>query len=167
MLVDHEIDDLISKGIILGAEKENIQPSSLDIRLGQYILLDDVEGFKEYDLLNYNKNKPFIIKPNGFLLGCTIEHLVLPENISCELKLKSSRAREGLSHSLAGHIECGFAGSITLELKNYSNFNFVKIWYGLRIGQLIFHKHNVPTKTYSGRYSMSNRPVESLNVYDM
>jgi dCTP deaminase len=169
ILVDWQITDLVEAGVVTNIEPENIQPTSLDVRLGKNILLDSPDGnYTEYDLSKYtSRDAPFFIKPNGFLLASTMEVLNLPHNISCSLKLKSSRARERLSHALAGHVESGFNGSLTLEIKNYSPFNDVPIWYGLRIGQLIFHQHKKVGSMYKGRYSGSLKPVQSLNMVDM
>jgi deoxycytidine triphosphate deaminase len=162
VLVDYEIQKLCENGFVTPFLVGLINPTSLDIRLGKTVLVDIVGGFKEYDITSYTKENPFLIRPNGFILACTEEYFKIPANYSVEFKLKSSRARERLSHSLAGWAECGFQGSLTLELKNYSDINPVAIYYQQPIGQAIIHKHEMPDSIYQGRYSGFDKPVASL-----
>jgi dCTP deaminase len=63
--------------------------------------------------------------------------------------LKSSRARSGLNHLLAGWCDPGWHGSkLTLELKNERLHHALPLYPGLKIGQMVFH-------------SMSNTPMNS------
>jgi deoxycytidine triphosphate deaminase len=61
-----------------------------------------------------------------------------------------------MSHALAGWIDNGFKGVLTLELKNYSRFNKIPIYPTMRVGQLILEKTNTPEKSYSGKYAGHN-----------
>jgi deoxycytidine triphosphate deaminase len=161
ILVDWQIEKLCNDGFVKPYDKSLINPTSLDITLGKIVLVDILGGFKEYNIENYTKDNPFLIKPNGFLLACTDEYFTIPVDKSVEFKLKSSRARERLSHSLAGWAECGFHGSLTLELKNYSAINPVAIYYKQKIGQAIIHDHALPDIVYGGKYSGADRPMLS------
>lgn len=163
ILVDWQIEKLCEEGIISPYEKELINPSSIDIRLGEIILLDIDKGYEKVNIKNTSNDNPYYIEPNHFILACTYESFNVPDNIAVELKLKSSRARERLSHSLAGHVDNGFHGVLTLELKNYSSKNPIPIWYKQRIGQAIFHKTAISDKPYQGKYSGFTTPVESLD----
>jgi dCTP deaminase len=82
----------------------------------------------------------WVMEPNDFLLASTLESVKLPDNISAQFLLKSSIARCGINHLLAGWIDAGFAGNITLELHNVSR-NPVLLTAGMKIGQLVFFKH--------------------------
>ena len=116
-------------------DKTNIQPSSVDLRLGHN--LKTVNG----DLLSTLKNgETYTIKPNEFLLGSTLETVTLPHNITAMVDGKSSIARLGLAvHITAGFIDPGFQGNITLELKNNSDEE-ITVEYGLCLCQIIFLK---------------------------
>jgi dCTP deaminase len=71
--------------------------------------------------------------------------------------LKSSRAREGLEHLLAGYCDPGWHGSrLTLELHNSRRFHNIPLWPGMKIGQMVFHViAGTPERTYreTGRYN--------------
>jgi dCTP deaminase len=162
ILVDWGLRQLCNNGLITPYDENLINPSSIDIRLGGVILVDSVGGYEEIDIIDTTEEDPFFIEPNGFLLACTYEKVNIPINYSAELKLKSSRARERLSHALAGHVDNGFQGSLTLELKNYSPYNPVPIHYMKKIGQIIIHQTRTPSEGYQNtEYSHADKPILS------
>lgn len=184
VLVDHQIKSLCEQGLVNPYDKSLINPSSLDIRLGNNLIVHiKGDGFftrlwkklrkREQDIVrphhktisisHCTKDNPYILEPNEFVLAETLEYLTVPTNIAIELKLKSSRAREGLSHALAGWVDNGFYGVLTLELKNYSTRKPVFIYPTLRIGQLIIHSTEEPTTPYQGKYSGFNTVMGSLD----
>ena len=127
-------------------------------------IISDKKYFELIDFTQYNEDFPYWLAPNSCLLLSTKEYIDLPDDTACSLKLKSSRAREGLSHALAGWIDNGFRGILTLEIKNYSTKHHVPIYPGLRIGQLIIKRTNKPDKTYAGgRYADKYRVQDSLD----
>lgn len=96
-----------------------------------------------------------MLQPHEFVLAETLERITLPDCVSAQLALKSSRAREGLEHLMAGYVDPGFEGRLTLELQNARCLHPIPLWPGMRIGQLVFHKMAMtPNKNYSvtGRY---------------
>lgn len=151
--------------LIQSYDSQLINPSSLDFRLGFTALKDTKEGFIDIpDFKYYSKEEPYILEPNKFLLASTYEYFDLFPNMSGEIKLKSSRARDGLSHALAGWVDPAFHGILTLEIKNYSTEQEIEIYPGLRIGQIVFHVHAEPEKTYKdGRYAGKNTVLPSLD----
>lgn len=159
VLVDYQIKSLCEQGLVNPYDESLINPSSLDIRLGNNLIIDD----EITDISHHTKDNPYILEPNEFVLAETLEYLTVPANIAIELKLKSSRAREGLSHALAGWVDNGFYGVLTLELKNYSTRKPVFIYPTLRIGQLIIHSTEEPTTPYQGKYSGFNTVMGSLD----
>lgn len=159
VLVDYQIKSLCEQGLVNPYDESLINPSSLDIRLGNSLIVDD----EITDISHHTRNNPYILEPNEFVLAETLEYLTVPSNIAIELKLKSSRAREGLSHALAGWVDNGFYGVLTLELKNYSTRKPVFIYPTLRIGQLIIHSTEQPTTPYQGKYSGFNTVMGSLD----
>lgn len=166
VLIDWQIRNLCEHGMIEPFNPEHINPSSVDICIGNTAMIDTEDGFKDYPLFgDCNINNPYYMEPNECMLVSTLETLKLPPYITCGLKLKSSRAREGLSHALAGHIDNGFHGILTLELKNYSTKHKVKIYPGLRVGQLIVYNTDIPNKTYeNGRYAGHDKVMGSLDA---
>lgn len=86
------------------------------------------------------------------VLGSTNEYIKLPDNISAEYTGRSSLGRLFLqSHQTAGWIDAGFEGTITLEL---TALEYPIILYpNIKIGQLIFHRHNKCNIPYNKRLS--------------
>ena len=67
----------------------------------------------------------------------------------------SSRAREGIEHLLAGYLDPGFHGIVTLELINSRQLHPVPIWPGMKIGQLKLSPLQAPPErgySKTGRY---------------
>jgi dCTP deaminase len=80
------------------------------------------------------------MEPQEFLLARTLERIELNSDIVCQVQGKSSIGRLGLIiHTVAGYCDSGFNGTITLELFN-CNKRPIKIYSGMRIAQLTFHK---------------------------
>ena len=107
----HELTDLVDNGVI-DADPENINGASIDITLGDHVMVE-VEpdhyvpiNLAEKETINTKlldiSSIPLVIKPGEFLLASSRETFNLPDNIACEFKLKSSLARSGIGHALAG-----------------------------------------------------------------
>lgn len=128
-----------------------VNPASIDIRVGATA---QTESGAQYDLARCSKERPFMMESGQFVLVSTLERLMVPIDLAVELKLKSSRAREGYNHSLAFWFDPGWDGIGTMELKNYSRVRGLPLYAGLRIAQLIVHKLDEPCeKPYVGRYN--------------
>lgn len=139
---------LVEEGVI-NAPIENINGTSIDITLGNSIL---VEGGNWVNTVINLKDKGTLtmldqiipddgyrLAPNEFILASTQETFNLPNNISAEYKLKSSLARSGLQHLLAGWCDPGWNNSkLTLELKNITNQHTLLLIKGMKIGQMVF-----------------------------
>ena len=136
-----------------------LNPASLDLRLGLYLM---VESIYSPDLVRINiadrtEDDAFMLQPGEFCLAETLELFNLPDDISSQFVLKSSRARSGLNHLLAGWCDPGWHGSrLTLELKNERLHHAIPLFPGLKIGQMVFHSmSNVPMHSYreTGHYN--------------
>ena len=92
----------------------------------------------------------FGLPPNTFILGCTLEHIKMPDNIVGLIKDKSTWARKGLSvfNTL---IDPGFQGQITLELKNQGN-ELLELPRGIGIAQIMFFECEPCDVPYNGKY---------------
>ena len=100
------------------------------------------------------------------MLAETREIFNLPDHVAAQFVLKSSRAREGLEHLLAGYCDPGWHGSrLTLELHNSRRLHNVALWPGMKIGQMVFHSlAGRPERSYAvtGRYNLHERVHASL-----
>ena len=154
-----------------------VQPSSIDVRLDRYFRLFDNHKYPFIDpaedqpdlthLVEVDPDQPFILHPGEFVLGSTYELITLPDDVAARLEGKSSLGRLGLlTHSTAGFVDPGFSGHVTLELSNVATLP-IKLWPGMKIGQLCFIKLSSPTERpygsseYSSRYQGQRGPTAS------
>ena len=160
VLCDWEIRARCEKGqMVVPFNEELLNPASLDLRLGDYLM---VESIYSPDLVRINiadktEDDPFMLQPSEFCLAETLELFNLPDDICSTFLLKSSRAREGYDHALAGFADPGYSNSrLTLELKNNRLHHALPLYPGLKIGQMVFHAmSNVPMHSYAvtGHYN--------------
>lgn len=164
--------------LVLPYNPEHINPASVDLTLdntwidtanlneiimGDYITLYPPSTWREltYKLAKrlYDwgiiKTRP-IHKPTA-VLARTVEMVCIPIDYAGDVKLKSSSARNGLDHALAGWIDPGFQGTITLELHAHRPVTYKA---GDRICQLMLYRMEyVPEKPYNGRYQNQVLPT--------
>lgn len=169
ILPDHEIHALCLNGMVEPYDRILLNPASLDVRLGNQVLLESVASSRmiPLDIGKYNKYHPYELVPGQFILAHTIETFRLPSDIAAQFMLKSSRAREGFEHLLAGYCDPGWHGSVlTLEIKNARQLQKIGIYPGLRIGQMVFTRMaSTPTQDYSktGNYNNHNTVMQSIH----
>ena len=138
---------------------ELLNPASLDVRLGDHLMIESMyqEDLLRMDISGKTEDDPYLLMPGHFCLAETCELFNLPDDISAQFVLKSSRARDGLNHLLAGWCDPGWHGSkLTLELKNERLHHALPLFPGLAIGQMVFHRMSeVPMKSYrlTGHYN--------------
>ena len=161
-LVDHQIRKLCrEQGLVEPFDPEMINPASIDVTLGDQILVESDNG----DFIPFNiKHETYYMPPGAFVLAATAEWVRIPNDLECIFQLKSSRGREGYEHALAGYIDPGFNGRVTLELSNLRRFKELPLRSGMRIGQLRFAKVDaLPLRSYAvtGRYQGDNGVQES------
>lgn len=162
ILADHQIKVLCQTHKMIDPfEEQYLNPASIDVRLGDRILVE-VECSTNFQLVDlkqsgFTKWNPYLWLPQVFILSETFEVFNIPRHIAGQFALKSSRAREGFEHLLAGYIDPGFSNSrLTLELVNSRRLHPIPIWPGMRIGQIVFHRMDQqPEKDYSvvGNYN--------------
>ena len=161
-----------------------LQPSSFDVRIDRFFRLFDNHKYAYIDpaepqeeltrFIEVAPDEPFILHPGEFVLGSTYEFVKLPDNVAARLEGKSSLGRLGLvTHSTAGFVDPGFNGHVTLELSNMATLP-IKLWPGMKIGQLCFFQLSSPSETpygsakYLNRYQGQRGPTASrshLNFY--
>ena len=164
LLSHNELVGLIGGGIIT-ADPANVNAASIDLTLGDYIMVEP-KNPKFDSTVNLAKKENikwerilmgpdgYILAPGEAILAETREVFNLPDNISGEYKLKSSQARNALDHANAGWADAGWNGSVlTLEFKNNSRYHDLIIEPGMKCGQMVFFRHE-PVPEYA---SYANR----------
>ncbi len=172
VLCDKSITELIDAGMIDFGKSETdratverqINPNTLDLTLGKFIQWPretqlplvfgrsyDPEEF--WELKEINPDEGVLLAPGDLFLGCTREYFKMPKNVCGQVYTKSSLGRVFINHMMAGVIDAGFEGTITLELRNEGKHNVV-IPYGARVVQIQFSLlDSEPERDYSERLS--------------
>ena len=163
-IVDHQIRHFArTYGMIEPFNPEQVNPASYDVRLGAMIKREGVGQEDRWVPVDISE-KCYVMQPGEFILASTQEFVRVPNDMECVFNLKSSRGREGFEHLLAGYIDPGFHGEITLELCNVNRHHRLAVCQGMLIGQLRFSRLDaVPMRSYAltGRYQGDRGVVAS------
>lgn len=159
ILSDQTIRKFLQEGslFISPLEEEQIQPASVDIRLGDTfsIVEDTSDGIITMDNEIHYKTittDTYLLLPGQFVLATTMEYFRLPDNLTAFVEGRSSLGRMGLFIQNAGWVDPGFEGEITLELFN-ANRCAIRLHTGRRVGQLVFAQMDAPALVpYQGKY---------------
>ncbi|MBD5081995.1 MAG: dCTP deaminase [Ruminococcaceae bacterium] len=136
---------------------EQIQPASVDIRLGNTfsVVEDSPSGIITMESeINYKTicTDTYVILPGQFVLATTMEYFELPDDLTAFVEGRSSLGRMGLFIQNAGWVDPGFKGEITLELFNANRFG-IELKAGRRVGQLVFAEmDDHALNPYKGKY---------------
>lgn len=91
-------------------------------------------------VIRVRPGETFILHPGEFVLAVTREYIEVPSDLTGRLEGRSSIGRLGVVvHSTAANIECGFRGTITLELANIGRIP-VKLYPDMRICSVSFEQ---------------------------
>lgn len=178
LLSYHELHELIDLGVI-DADPENVNGASIDLTLANQVLVetDSLPNFvslkdkqtPRMETIEIDDEYGFPLMPGDFVLASTQETFYLPNNIAAEFKLKSSVARAGLNHCLAGFADPGWNNArLTLELKNELKYHTLILKTGMKIGQMIFYRVKPVPDQHSyaikGRYNNTTTVSASKGV---
>jgi len=153
VLSDKDIVEFLERGALSidPLDRENIEPASVDLHLGEEFKVthrvksDEIvlsNGAGSIDWLEQSGSVKVV--RDSFVLATTKETVHLPDDIVGRVTGRSSLGRLGLSvHQTAGYIDPGFNGQITLEISNHGP-NPVVIQEGDRICQISFSKLSSP-----------------------
>jgi len=162
MLNDKSIRKLVlEKKLISPFSEDLLQSHTYDLTLNNEFILfkackphevfevgkSNIEDFREKEMVIKDS---FIIYPNDFVLGVTIEKIKLPPTLTATLEGKSTVGRLGLLIHDAGFIDAGFEGTLTLEIKNLNSFP-IKVIKGMKIAQIIFYSVDEPETAYNSK----------------
>ncbi len=150
-LVDHQIRRLadLNKAIVPYNESQ-LNPASYNLTIGTRGIIEMPHGFEEIDLRGN-----FSLAPGGWILVDVQEVIRVPPNHEAQVILRSSAARRGWDHALAGYIDPGYKGRLTLEFVNCLRHHPLPIKTGMELVQLKFSAlRGSPERDYSttGRY---------------
>jgi dCTP deaminase len=150
---------------------DNKGNASLDLRLGRWFLtlqqssrtkLDFYESDEMSD--NYLARKDFIrfddhyvLHPNRFVLGSTLEWIRMPTRCAGSIVGKSSLGRHGLIIETAPVVHPGFSGCLTLELANVGEVPIL-LRPGMEIAQLQISRAE-GAGSGAGRFKGYRRPT--------
>ena len=140
--------------------EENVGPCSVDLHLDNIfsvfkmgIVVDpkNPQSIKSaIETISIKEDEYFIISPNQFILASTVESIALPNYICATLEGLSSIARLGITVHSAGLVNAGTGikkpTTLTLEI-SCQNSSPVKLYPGMRIVQIIFHRLESGAKT--------------------
>ena len=130
-------------------EDSQIQPASVDIRLGDSAGIIAMDREISYKTL---KTERYLLLPGQFVLATTMEYFALPDDLTAFVEGRSSLGRMGLFIQNAGWVDPGFEGEITLELFN-ANRCAIELTAGRRVGQLVFAQMDAAAENpYRGKY---------------
>ncbi|MGL5013625.1 MAG: dCTP deaminase [Bacteroidales bacterium] len=181
MLSAPRLHKLIEEGVI-DALHENINSGSIDIRIGNKILVEKSNFSQPGHVIAINpvpvdvnaKQSPefieveipeegYIIEPGQAILACSMETFNLPNTISAMFKLRSSMGRCFLNHMMAGWADAGWHGAqLTMEFVNQTQYHRLLIKPGMRVGQMVFFEHeDAGEDSYSvkGNYNNQQGPT--------
>jgi len=173
ILSDASLRELMEedKLLISPCTEEQIQPASVDLRLGEsFLKLDEnmMESMKLTDEPKYRelKSEEIVIPPHSFLLASTREKISLPADLTAFVEGRSSIGRMGLFIQNAGWVDPGFKGRLTLELYNANRLP-IKLLAGRRICQLVFARTDRPVDSpYEGKYQHQEGAIGSRAFLD-
>ena len=159
ILSDKTILSMLREGTlgISPLEPEQIQPASVDIRLGRtFSVVEDTSSgiiTMEHEIRYKTiETDTYLLLPGQFVLATTMEYVTLPDNLTAFVEGRSSLGRMGLFIQNAGWVDPGFRGEITLELFN-ANRCAIELRAGRRVGQLVLAEMDAPAlHPYSGKY---------------
>ena len=124
ILSDKTIEKLLAEGslAIEPLEPEQIQPASVDIRLGDtFGIVEDtpsgIVGLEDEIAYKTIRTDRYILLPGQFVLATTMEYVRLGADLTAFVEGRSSLGRMGLFVQNAGWVDPGFEGEITLELQ--------------------------------------------------
>ena len=177
ILSDKTIKEYLEEGKIVIdplKDEQQIQPSSVDMRLGDefkvfkvirkpYIDPKDEEDIAEYmESSTVPEGEAFIIHPNEFALATTQEYVKVPDDLVARFEGRSSMGRLGVTmHVTAGYVDPGFEGRITLEISNIGAMP-VALYPGQRVCQLVFETMTTPAELPYGHPKRNSKYMKQL-----
>lgn len=155
-----------------GLDWPHIGPNSVDLRLHPEIIQKTwiVPGqgapiyphrprIKEEKIFLTQENPSITLYPGSFYLCSSVEQVFLAEDVCCKIMMRSSPARDGMTHHTAGLGDAGWHGQVTFE---FVTFLPITLHLHQRVAQLTIETLDMPTDTpYTGKYKGQQGPTEA------
>ena len=118
---------------------------------------EDIYRLIELDISDSAKPDEYILHPGEFVLGQSLEYIVLPNCIAGQLDGRSSYGRFGVTiHNTACTVDQGFRGHLAFEMSNSGKLP-VRLLPTQRVARLSFHLTNSCQNLYKGKYQLQVR----------
>lgn len=128
-----------------------VNPASYDLKIDNRFV--DLHTGKEFT------SDEITLTRDTAILASTWEYIKMPDDVAGAVFLKSSMARLGLDHALAGWVDPGFEGNLTLELHAHRE---VTLHAGQRVIQIVLYDlDQISMKPYAGRYKGQTGPTKA------
>jgi len=147
---------------ILPFDEQNLNPNSYNFRLGKKLKIYKQKILDSAQQMNFEEiiipEEGYLLQPNQLYLGHTIEEMGSDFFVPI-MQARSSIGRLGLYIYLnSGLGDLGFKKQWTLELHS---IHPLKIYPGMKIGQMLFWKPLGEINLYQGKYKDSQGPEVS------
>jgi len=154
---DKILELIEEKKLIENVDKNNVQPSGVDLRVktvyrlknGGYLGVKNRQT-PNVDVISDKVGDKITLDPNEFVLVETMEKVNMPKDLLALILPRSSLFRCGVSLHTAV-VDPGFVGTLTFGMKNLSNHPF-ELEIGSKIGQIVFEEVKGNDKLYKGKY---------------
>ena len=146
ILSDTSLNTLAQNGLVSPYNPKHLSPCSIDLTLANTISVESCDD-KNGPWCKVNIDDGYQIAPKQFFLASTEEVITIPNDCCGQIVLRSSAARAGIDHCLAGFIDSGWHGQITLEFTNQLQLSQFRVETGQRLVQLLVHKLNQTVNT--------------------
>jgi dCTP deaminase len=161
--------------IIRDFDEKRLQPASYDVLLGyEFIVFDNhkkdsidpKENSTEYTkkVVLESENDYFVLHPNQFALGVTLDYFGVNKKHACQIMGKSSLARLGLIiHTTAGFVDPGNELNATLEFVNVNTLP-IKLYPKMKIAQIAFFELKTEAEKHYGHPNLNSKYYKSKGV---
>jgi dCTP deaminase len=167
ILSDRDIRRRLEEGELvvepLGDPELQIQPASIDLRLGNEFLefersnIPCIHPESEEETEEYTRRRvvesgdEYVLHPGDFVLGTTYETVEIPDDLVARVEGRSSLGRLAVVvHATAGFVDPGYRGQITLELSNLGTAPVALRPEEMRISQIVLTELSSPAETPYG-----------------
>ena len=168
ILSDRTLREQLACGriIIDPLDESCVQPSSVDVKLSNHFrvfrnhtagVIDVKQAIDLTEPVEIAHDGVFMLHPGEFVLGSTLERVVVADDLVARIDGKSSLGRLGLIiHSTAGFIDPGFDGHITLELTNIATLP-ITLYPEMKVGQISFMQMTTPADNPYGSSAVGSK----------
>ena len=151
-----------NKITIFPFDENCVNPNSYNVELGEFLKVyqdDDLDSKKQLKTKTIKIPKQgIVLEPNKIYLGCTKE-VIGSDYFVPTITGRSSSGRLGLFVQItADLVDIGYKGKLTFQLHVVQP---LRIYSGMKIGQIMFWKTKGKIKLYNGKYQNSDGPQES------